>query len=216
MRHAARRDDHRTEASRAAEARVLALCDEGKCVLGLGGGPFRVHPRIVNLNIEPLANVDVVGNAHKLPVASSSVDGVHCEAVFEHLEHPTVAAAELHRVMKQGAIAYICTPFMQGFHGYPSHFQNFTHVGHRALFENVGFKILEGGTCVGPAWTLASIVAVFLAEYSPRPIRWPVRAAWYVAASTLVRPLDRWLSARENSFVLASTTYVVVEKTRQG
>jgi SAM-dependent methyltransferase len=191
---------------------VLRFCEEGKTVLALGGGPFRVHPKVINLNIEPLANVDVVGDAHELPVAPCSVDAVHCEAVFEHLERPSAAAAELHRVMKAGALAYVCTPFMQGFHGYPSHFQNFTHVGHRKLFENVGFTIIEGGTCVGPAWTLASVVAVFISEYAPKVIRWPARAGWYVLASAFVRPLDRWLSARENSFVLASTTYVLIQK----
>lgn len=207
-----RRKDYRTAASVAAEARVLAACAEGRVVLGLGGGPFRVCPQIVNLNVAPLDNVDVVGDAHRLPLASASVDAAHCEAVFEHLEAPALAAAELHRVMKDGALAYVCTPFMQGFHGYPSHYQNFTHVGHRRLFERAGFTVIESGTCVGPAWTLASVVAVFLSEYTPRPLRWPARAAWYVVASALVRPLDRWLNTRENAYVLASTTYVLLEK----
>jgi SAM-dependent methyltransferase len=101
---AKRRNDHRTNASRAAELRVLELCNAGALVLGLGGGPLEVHPKIVNLNIAPLENVDVVGDAHRRPIASASIDAVHCEAVFEHLEDPADAAAELFRVMKPGAI----------------------------------------------------------------------------------------------------------------
>ena len=206
-----RRWDYRTSESVAAEGRVLALCRD-RTVLGLGGGPFRVHPAIVNLNVEPLDNVDVVGDAHRLPLASDSIDGVHCEAVFEHLDDPATGAAEMLRVMKPGALAYVCTPFMQGFHGYPSHFQNFTEVGHRRLFARAGFEVLEGGVCVGPAWAMSSVVAVFLAEYTPRPLRWLARGGWYVLASTLIRPLDRWLNRRDNAYVLASTTYVLIRK----
>jgi SAM-dependent methyltransferase len=205
------RNDYRTKTSTLAERRVLELCEQ-KRVLGLGGGPLRVHPKIINLNIEAFENVDLVGDAHHLPLASASCDAVHCEAVFEHLDRPETAAAEMFRVMKPGAIAYVCTPFMQGFHGYPSHFQNFTHVGHRRLFERAGFVVLENGVCVGPAWTLASIAAVFISEYSPKLLRWPLKAAWYAVATAFVRPLDHWLNKRENAFVLASTTYVLLSK----
>jgi SAM-dependent methyltransferase len=206
-----RRTDYRTQASAKAERRILDLCDT-QTVLGLGGGPFRVHPKIINLNVERFDNVDVVADAHNLPLNMASIDAVHCEAVYEHLDHPDKAAGEMFRIMKPGGLAYVCTPFMQGFHGYPSHFQNFTHIGHKALFERAGFKVLEFGPCVGPAWTLASIVAVFISEYSPRVIRWPARAAWYLFANAFIRPLDRWLNQRENAYVLASTTYVLLEK----
>jgi SAM-dependent methyltransferase len=109
-----RATDYRTASSIAAQQRVLDQCDSGKTVLGLGGGPFRIHPRIINLNIEPFENVDLVGDAHKLPLASASIDAVHCEAVFEHLRDPHDAAAELFRVMKPGAIGYVCTPWHAG------------------------------------------------------------------------------------------------------
>jgi SAM-dependent methyltransferase len=204
--------DYRTPASLAADQRVIRLCDEGKRVLGLGGGPSQRHPAIINLNIERFANVNVVGDAHHLPFAPQSFDGVHCEATFEHLEYPDKAAAELHRILKLDALGFICTPFMQPFHGYPSHFQNFTERGHRALFERAGFEILESGTCVGPAWALSGTVATFIAEYTPQPLRWPARATWAVLSRLLVRPLDRWLNAKDNAYVMASTTYVLIKR----
>ena len=207
-----RRDNHRTRASRAAEQRVLALCDTPGMVLGLGGGPFRVHPRIVNLNTAPLENVDVVGDAHRLPFPDSVIDAVHCEAVFEHLEDPHIAAAQLFRVMKPGAVGYVCTPFMQAFHGYPSHFHNFTHRGHARLFERAGFVVKECGACVGPAHAVAGVVAAFLATYPPRILRWPARAAWFALSTALLRPLDRWLAERPDAPLVASTTYVLIEK----
>jgi hypothetical protein len=76
--------------------------------------------------------------------------------------------------MKPGALGYVYTSFMQGFHAYPSHVQNFTRVGHKTFFERASFEVLVGGTAVGPAWTMASIVAVFIVEYSPRLLRWPL------------------------------------------
>jgi SAM-dependent methyltransferase len=207
-----RPNDYRTLQSRLASNRVIELCENGQTVLALGGGPFRVHPRVIDVNIAPLENVDVVGDAHRLPFADGSFDGLYCEAVFEHLDDPHIAAAETFRVMKPGAIGYVCTPFMQPFHGYPSHFQNFTIFGHRRLFERAGFKVLEAGTAGGPATGLATVVATFLAEYSPRLIRWPMRAAWAVFANIAIRPLDRWLAGRPNAYVVASTTYLLIEK----
>jgi SAM-dependent methyltransferase len=171
-----------------------------------------VHPRIVNLNIANVGNVDIVGDAHRLPIRSASLDGVHCEAVFEHLGDPVDAAAELYRTMKPGAVGYICTPFMQPFHGYPSHFQNFTHFGHMRLFERAGFEVLECGTCVGPGFAVSGIIASFISHYSPRLVRWPARAAWFVVSGIFIRPLDRWLAERSDAFVVASTTYVLISK----
>src|SRR5947207_2369549 len=206
-------NDRRTQASRIASAAVLALCDlPDRVVLGLGGGPMLIHPKIVNVNIEPFANVTVVGDAHRLPIADNSVDAVHCEAVFEHLADPHIAAAEMQRVMKPGAIAFVCTPFMQSFHGYPSHCQNFTHVGHCRLFDRAGLEIVESGTCVGPAWTLTGIILAFLSTYLPLVLRWPALAAWTIFSLMFIRPLDRWLASSDQAYVLASTTYVLVRK----
>jgi SAM-dependent methyltransferase len=181
-------------------------------VLGLGGGPFRVHRNIVILNIADLGNVDIVGDAHRLPIASGSIDALHCEAVFEHLDDPVDAAAEPFRVLRPGAIGYVCTPFMQPFHGYPSHFQNFTHLGHKRLFERAGFQVKECGVAAGPAFSISGIVATFLATYPPRLLRLPARAIWFVVSGALLRPLDRWLAERDDAYVVASTTYVLIEK----
>jgi SAM-dependent methyltransferase len=206
-------NDHRTKASQVAGSRIIGLCNvEGTRVLSLGGGPFRIHPKIITLNIKAFDGVDVVGDAHRLPLATASMDAVHCEAVFEHLRDPDIAAHEMHRVMKPGALAFICTPFMQPFHGYPSHFQNYTLFGHRRLFERAGFEVLESGSCVGPSWAIAHIVTFYIAQYAPRWLRWPARAAWWAFARLLIRPLDRWLSERDDAYVLASTTYVLVSK----
>lgn len=204
--------EYRSRASRAASARVLGLCDQGQRVLSLGGGPLRLHPNITTLNIERFENVDIVGDAHGLPLATDCIDAVHCEAVYEHLDDAPKAAAEMFRIMKPGALAFVCTPFMQPFHGYPSHHQNFTVIGHAGLFERAGFRILEKGAATGPAWAVAGVVATFVATYPPKFLRLPLRAAWRLFADIALRPLDRILAERDDAYILASTVYALVQK----
>jgi SAM-dependent methyltransferase len=203
-----------SERCRAAGSRVTQLCDDpNKIILGFGGGMLgRSHPRMLNLNIERFDCVDLVADAQRIPLRDNSIDGVHCGALFEHLQDPQEAAAELFRVMKPGAIGFIGTPFMQPFHGYPSHYQNFTHAGHQRLFERAGFRVLEWGVSSGPAWTMAGIVLAFISTYFPAPLRWPALALWLPIGLFLIRPLDRWLVNSDKAYVLASDTYVLIAK----
>ena len=178
------------------------------------GRPNRVHPTMTNVNIGPFPNVDVVADAHHLPYADECVDAVHSEAVFEHLANPARAAKEVFRVLKTNGRAFVCTPFLQPYHGYPDHYQNFTLTGHRGLFESKGFEILGAGTCVGPVYTMANIMLIFLSEFSPAPLRRPLSMVWQMM-SMAVRPLDKILNERKNSHVLVSTTYLLARKPPQ-
>jgi hypothetical protein len=121
---------------------------------------------------------------------------------------------KLFRVMKPGAVGFIGTPFMQPFHGYPCHYQNFTHAGHQRLFERAGFRVLEWGVSSGPAWTMAGIVLAFISTYFPAPLRWPALALWLPIGLFLICPLDRWLVNSDKAYVLASDTYVLIAKSR--
>jgi hypothetical protein len=135
---------------------------------------------------------------------------------FSSISPILTSAAEMLRIMKPGAIAFVCTPFMQPFHGYPSHYQNFTLFGHRRLFERAGFAIIESGSCVGPAWAMADTMSVFLTQYAPPGTKWLARRLWALIALLFVRPLDRWLAEREDAHVVASTTYVPLERRPAG
>lgn len=203
--------DYRTASSKKAVENLFKGLPENALCLSVGGGPSRAHPRLLNLNIGPFPNVDVVADAHCLAYADNCVDVIHCEAVFEHLYDPIQAAKEIYRVLKPGKRAYICTPFMQGYHGYPHHYQNYTLTGHQQLFKSLGFRIVEAGVCVGPVYTMVNLIATFIHEYVPRPLNLPLRYLWG-ALGAVIRPLDKIIATRENAYVLASTTYVVVEK----
>jgi tetratricopeptide (TPR) repeat protein/uncharacterized protein YbaR (Trm112 family) len=100
--------NQRTRAShRAFEALLADLSAEVLC-LSIGGGPRRIRPEFVNVNLAAFPNVDLVADAYELPYADGAADLLHCEAVFEHLEYPDRAAAEMFRVLRAGGRARTC------------------------------------------------------------------------------------------------------------
>lgn len=204
--------DMRTAGSRAAfEAIFQDLPPDALC-LSVGGGPVRVHPALVNLNLGPFANVDVVADAYALPYSDGSVDAVHCEAVLEHLEFPDAAVLEMHRVLRPGGKAFAATPFLQSFHGYPDHYQNFTPTGHRRLFERAGFEIIAAGTCVGPTFALRDLSINYIRSILPGGRMGRLGSRLLALLTLPILWLDRWANGRPLSSYLASTTYLSLKK----
>jgi SAM-dependent methyltransferase len=203
--------DYRTRKSRDAFDQVISSAPRNHLCLSIGGGPGRPSSKLTNVNIGPFPNVDVVGDAHLLPYACSTVDAIYCEAVLEHLQDPATAVQEMFRILKPGGRVIAITPFMQGFHGYPSHFQNFTLFGHSLLFSRSGFQILDSGTCVGPVYATVGAISGFLSKCLPPFVGLPIGMVWKVIGAC-VRPLDLLISRSETSHMMASTTYVLAQK----
>lgn len=203
-------NDYRTASSIAAFRRVIEDAPDDALCLSIGGGPNRPSPKLVNLNIEPLTRVDVVADAHLLPYADESVDAIFCEAVLEHLYDPNLAVAEMHRVLKPGGEVLAITPFLQAYHGYPHHYQNFTLTGHINLFKSKRFDISESGTCVGPTFTIVNLTYKYIDQYLPFG---RLLSTIYGAIGLLLLPLDRLMNYKKDAHSLASTTYLVARKT---
>ena len=207
-----RGNDYRTKESILALYSVVQNLPRDAVAISIGGGPVRVNKALLNLNIGPFPNVDLVCDAHQLPYADNSVDAVYCEAVFEHLHSPVTAADEVFRVMKRGGKAYICTPFLQAYHGYPHHYQNYTLTGHIRLFEKAGLAVLNSGTCVGPTYVLRNMISTYIANYIPSPFNKICRLIWG-GLSFCLAPLDILVRGKPNAHVMASTTFLVAQKT---
>lgn len=204
-------DDFRSRASRRAFARALAGVGPGRVGLSVGGGPSRPHPALVNLNRYPGPGVDLVGDAHALPLGEGRVAAVYCEAVLEHLEDPGLAVREMHRVLAPGGLVFSVVPFLQAFHPSPDHFQNYTLHGHRRVYEAAGFTVLEAGTCVGPVGMLADLLTLWIEVVLPRGLRGLVRLLARPLLA-LARPLDRLAHVAPAAHVLAATTYVLARR----
>lgn len=180
-------------------------------LLSIGGGPIRRAPHITNMNIGPYPNVDLVCDAHTLCYRDGMVDAIHIDAVLEHLHNPAKAVQEIMRVLKPGGKVLSVVPFMQGYHGYPHHYQNYTLTGHVHLWRTHGFEIIGSGACQGPMVAITTLAYRFCLEYFP-----PVLNVFFGRALQLIalclRPLDRLLEKHPNRHVLASSTYVLAQK----
>lgn len=116
--------------------------------------------RQIAFDVYPSMLTNFVADAHKIPLASNSVDAVCIQAVLEHVLDPQQVVAEVGRVLKPGGLVYAETPFMQQVHEGAYDFTRFTELGHRWLWRN--FKTLDRGALGGPGLSLYWAVKYFL------------------------------------------------------
>lgn len=180
-------------------------------VLEIGSGAKRLGPQAFNMDIYPFANVDVVGDAHKLPFASGSFDGVVSQAVMEHLEAPSLAVDHIYRVLRPGGLVYVDLAFMQHLHGFPFDYYRWTLPGLEKLFQR--FEKIETGVVAGPSSLLTCILRDY-AELIIPDVRF-LKTASVLAIGWLTSPiryLDRYLSEKKDAHRMALSLYYLGRK----
>ena len=75
-------------------------------ILNLGSGRTSYGLRVVNLDIGPFSNVDVVAMGERLPVADASLDAVITQGVLEHVPDLPATLAKIDRVLRSGGLVY--------------------------------------------------------------------------------------------------------------
>ena len=182
-------------------------------VLDAGAG-FRNedYPNVITLEIAPFTSTDVLGVNEQLPFKDETFDAVISCAVLEHLRDPFAAARELVRVTKRGGSIYADVPFLQPYHGFPSHYYNMTSQGLVNLFsdscEIARTAVPEYGL---PIWSLNWFLRDYLAGLPPetRESFRQMRVGELLARTEQYLPQDfvRKLSPEKN-FELACVTSV--------
>jgi SAM-dependent methyltransferase len=103
----------------------------------------------VGFDIYPSANVDVVGDAHKLShyfAGEEKFDLIFSSACFEHFAMPWLVAVEISKLLKIGAMVFIETHFSFSSHERPWHFFHFSDMALKVLFSKaLGFECIEAG-----------------------------------------------------------------------
>ena len=183
---------------------MLELCKRlGGVVLDVGAGasPYSLLPetRSVRLDIARSNRVDVVADAHHLPIGDGLVNAVICTEVLEHLENPIGALAEIKRVLANDGILILSTPFLYPLHG-EDDFWRITPRGVRRLLSRLGFVVDEIIPQGGVFSSIGSLIHVW-GERLPVPIKYLV---WLI--SHLLGRLDK------NYEEAWATGYVVVAK----
>jgi SAM-dependent methyltransferase len=146
-----------------------------------------------------------IADAHRIPLANESVDGVLIQAVLEHVLEPSLVVQEIHRVLRRSGLVYADTPFLQQVHEGPYDFTRFTDSGHRYLFRN--FERIDSGVVAGAGTQLAwSVESFFRSLLRSRTAGGIARLAlWWLPR------LDRFLDPR-HSIDGASSVYFLGRK----
>jgi predicted SAM-dependent methyltransferase len=86
------------------DARVQNLLKDKKWVLNVGAKRMG-EPHWINMDIIPhSASVNLLGDAHVLPLADGSMDAVVMKFVLEHVPEPAKVVSEIFRVLKPGGV----------------------------------------------------------------------------------------------------------------
>ncbi len=100
----------------------------------------------IALEITPEASPALVGDAHHLPFAAMTMDGVLMVSVLEHLYDPIRAVDQVCRVLKPGGLFFSYAPFYHPYHGSPHDYFRFTLEGYRYLLRDFAeVQFVSGG-----------------------------------------------------------------------
>lgn len=187
-----------------------------KTVANLGGGPSRMTDFEFVLNIEAFPEVNVLGDAHCLPFRDGSLDGVHANALLEHVEDPRQVAREILRVLKPGGMVYTIQPWIHPYHAHPRDLHRFSFDTLRMVFKD--FEPLCIAVNTGPFYTLLKLAETWiingLPEILPFGRRKITRAAqlMFWLGFFWLKYFDAYLFDTDTARILANNTLYVGRK----
>jgi SAM-dependent methyltransferase len=209
----AARENYRTltrlmlESSAAPSVLVVGGRVEGE---GFGEVLSSRQVRVVETDARRGPRTALVCDAHDIPFADATFDGVIAQAMLEHVADPARCVDEIHRVLKPDGLVYAETPFMQQVHGGPYDFTRFTPLGHRRLFRR--FDEVRSGLACGPGMALAWSYKYFLLSFvRARRLRVALDA-FASLTSFWLKYVDRYLIDMPGSFDAASGCYFLGRK----
>ncbi|XOB42197.1 MAG: class I SAM-dependent methyltransferase [Candidatus Nealsonbacteria bacterium] len=85
------------------------------------------------IDIDSKCEPDILADAHNLPIADDSSDGVICKSTLEHTKNPIQVVEEIYRILKKGGKHFITAPFLTPYHG--NDYWRFTEDGIKYLFR---------------------------------------------------------------------------------
>jgi SAM-dependent methyltransferase len=190
----------------------LASMPQDSVIVEFGSGARRIRPDVLNIDLFPMPNVDLVADIERTPVLSNSVDCVILDSVIEHVPNPAAVVDEVLRVLRPGGKLLCINPFLFPYHGYPAHYCNFTKDGIEQLLRRFGS--VEVQTHQGPTSAIVNI----LSEYVGVVVGRENRTRYMVAKGailTLTFPLkfiDKLLVDRPESHRIASMLSTIAIK----
>jgi len=147
-------------------AEALAETPAGSIVVELGSGDRRLRDDVIDVDLLPFPNVDVLADVARTPFAGDSAPLVVMDRLIEHVPEPHRVVEEARRMLKPGGRAVCLTPFVFPYHGYPNHYCNFTSDGLQVLFGR--YSSCEVDTNIGPTSALTNLISEYVAVAASR------------------------------------------------
>jgi SAM-dependent methyltransferase len=127
--------------------------------VGAGGSPYKSKFKFIEwLSMDITGAVDIHGDICHLPIRDIVADCCVCTEVLEHVSEPSLALAEINRVLKEDAYLVLSTPLLFEIHPQPGDFTRWTDSGLKLLVEKAGFQVLQVERLGGVFSCIAGIV----------------------------------------------------------
>lgn len=183
-------------------------------ILNFGAGSRKFPPNVLNLDIEPFANVLIVNTCDRVPFKNNTCDGVLLEYVLEHVEDPRDLLKEVFRVLKPGAPVLATVPFKQNYHACPNDYWRFTHEGLEKLLASEGFTDIKVEVYGGPVSAFIDAKKEFLATIFSFgiPALYDYLSQLFIIPFIPLRYLDIWLRKLSVAKYTAFSFMVVARK----
>ena len=179
-------------------------------VLDIGCRQFVLSFNHINLDIALYPGVNLIGDAHKLPLKSARIDGIIIIAVLEHVVSPDLVVEEMYRVLKPGGRIYVEVPFLQGYHPDPIDHQRYTKDGLAKVLNK--FRIIDSGIGGGPSSTLCWVLRVYVASFFNTNFLFLFFKFLFGWLTSPLKYLDFFLINKKRAHILASGFYFIGEK----
>lgn len=132
----------------------------------------------------------------RLPFEDGAFDLVTTLDVIEHIESDVAALAELRRVIRPGATAWVTAPFVWEFHEEPYDFYRYTRHGLRSVLERAGFEAVDvepfGGCFSTLAQLLRNLGSISGSTGPEAPLARRVLSEGLRRGAPALARLDRW------------------------
>ncbi|RME81302.1 MAG: methyltransferase domain-containing protein [Caldilineae bacterium] len=187
----------------------------GGGILGEGMAPLLEQPalQLLESDVSITSRTMLVCDAHDLPFADGTFDGIVAQAVLEHVVDPYRCVEEIHRVLAPDGLVYAETPFMQQVHAGRYDFTRFTHLGHRRLFRH--FEEIESGVICGPGMALAWAYRYFLLSFVSSPLLFRLVDVFAHLTAFWLKYLDPYLAQKPGALDAASGYFFLGRRSTQ-
>ncbi len=127
---------------------VLGKFSYSSPVINIGAGSFHevdnlfINERYIRFDISKYdGTINIIGDAHEMPIKSESIGLALVLQVLEHVEKPQAIIDSVWRILKWGGLIIISVPTEWRIHNYPHDYWRFTPEGARYLLKS--FKVLD-------------------------------------------------------------------------